>query len=171
MQFDWKAFTTLDRVIAGGGLVAFIAAFLPWYGATVGPFSATVSGWSAGFSAWAGALLLTVAGVLVVLRRSGANLSGGPVDPSLLVAIVAAVGLLLVVVRWLSFPQYHAGGGLSYDVGARYGIFIALIAGIAQVTAAIVARRSAGEHAPSARAEPEPSPPEPAPEAPVAPEE
>ena len=81
-------------------------------------------------------------------------------------AIVAAVGLLLVIVRWLSFPQYHAGGGLSYDVGARYGIFLALIAGIAEVTAAVMSRRSAGD-----QATPEPAPPEPGPDAPAAPEE
>jgi hypothetical protein len=166
MHFDWKAFTTLDRVVAVAALVAFISAFLPWYGASIGSYSATVSGWSAGFSAWAGALLLTAAGVLVVLRRSGTEMGSGNVDPSLLVAIVAAIGLLLVIVRWLSFPQYHAGGGLSYDVGARYGIFLALIAGIAEVTAAVMSRRSAGD-----QAAPEPAPPEPGPDAPAAPEE
>lgn len=170
MEFDWKRFTTLDRVIAGGALVAFIAAFLPWYGVSVGPFSVTVDGWSAGFSAWAGALLLTAAGVLVVLHRSGAKLSGGQVDPSLLVAIVAAVGLLLVVIRWVSFPRYQASG-LSYDVGARYGIYLALIAGIAEVTSAVMAMRASREQAPAAPAENPSEPAEPAPEAPAPPEE
>ena len=175
MQFDWKAFTTLDRVIVGGALVAFISAFLPWYGASVGPFSATVSGWSAGFSAWAGALLLTAAGVLVVLQRSRTDAATGGVDPSLLVTIVAAVGLLLVIVRWLSFPQYHLDGGLHYDVGARYGIFLAVIAGIAEVTAAVMSRRSAGARATSApgepdRAPPDPTPPEPTPPNPTPPD-
>jgi hypothetical protein len=97
---------------------------------------------------------------------------GGRFEPSLLVAVVAAVGLLLVVIRWSSFPQYHAGGGLSYNVGARYGIFLALIAGIAEVTAAVMARRSSGEQAPSAPAEQQPAQPEPGPpDAPAAPEE
>ena len=63
------------------------------------------------------------------------------IDPSLLVAGVAALGLLLVVIRWVSFPRYN-GGGLSYDVGARYGIYLALIAGIAAVTAAVLAMRA-----------------------------
>ena len=170
MQFDWKAFTTLDRVIAGGGLVAFIATFLPWYGVSVGPFSVNVDGWSAGFSAWAGALLLTAAAVLVVLRRSGSDLAGTRIDPSMLVAIVAAVGLLLVIIRWVSFPRYESSG-LSYDVGARYGIYLALIAGLAQVTAAVMALRAAGEQAPSAPAEHPSEPAESPPEAPAAPEE
>ena len=79
MEFDAKRFSTLDWVIVAGAVIAFIAAFLPWYGATVGPFSASVSGWSAGFSAWAGALLLTASG-----RARGApplgclHVRGGP---------------------------------------------------------------------------------------------
>jgi hypothetical protein len=177
MKFDWNRLTTLDRVIAAGALVAFISLFLPWYGATVGPFSASVSGWSAGFSAWAGGVLLTAAGVLVVLRASDANIAGGRVGPWLLVSSVAALGLLLVIIRWLSFPTYHAAG-FSANVGARYGIFIALIAGIAEVTAAIMATRAAEEQMPwaatgqqPAQSEPVQSEREPAPEAPAAPED
>jgi hypothetical protein len=189
MEFDWKRVNTLDRVIIVGAAVAFIALFMPWYGASIGPFSASVSGWSAGFSAWAGGLLLTVAGVLVVLRHSGANLAGGRIGAPVLIATVAAVGLLLVIIRWLSFPTYHSAD-FSASVGARYGIFLALIAGIAEVTAAVMAMRAAKEEMPSApagqqptpaepvqtepvqtEAEPAPAEPEPAPEAPAAPGE
>src|SRR6266568_4937676 len=143
MRFDWKRLSTLDRVIAGGALLAFIALFLPWYGVTVGPFSASVSGWSAGFSAWAGSLLLTAAGVLLVLRRSGVKFGLPNVGPSVLVAGVAALGLLLVIIRWVTFPRYHVVG-VSYGVGARYGIYIALIAGIVEVTAAVMQMRASG---------------------------
>jgi hypothetical protein len=171
MSFDLNKLSTLDRVIAGGALVAFIAAFLPWYGASVGPFSASVSGWSAGFSAWAGALLLTAAGVIVVLRRSGAAMpSTGSVGPAVLVAGVAGVGLLLVIIRWVSFPSVHAAG-LSYNVGARYGIFLALIAGIAEVAASVMEMRASGERMPWAQAQGASPEPESPPEAPAAPEE
>lgn len=171
MRFDWKSFSTLDRAIAGGAAVAFIAAFLPWYGVSVGPFSVTVSGWSAGFTAWAGALLLTTAGVLLVLRRSGATLpSFGDAGPAAVVALVAAVGLLLVIIRWITFPRYHAVG-ISYGVGARYGIYLALIAGIAEVTAAVMQMRASGEQIPWGHGGHRPEPSEPAPEAPAAPEE
>ena len=169
MSFDWKQFSTLDRAIAGGAAVAFIAGFLPWYGVSVGPFSASVSGWSAGFTAWAGTLLLTAAGVLLVLRRSGAKFALGGVGPTVVVACVAAVGLLLVIIRWISFPRYHAVG-VSYGVGARYGIYLALIAGIVETTAAVMAMRASGEQLPWAQAQPteEHSVP---PEAPAAPDE
>lgn len=170
MSFDLKNLSTLDRVIAGDALVAFIAAFLPWYGVSFGGLGVTVSGWSAGFSAWAGALLLTAAGVLLVLRRAGATFNLGNVGPSVLVAGVAAVGLLLVIIRWISFPRYH-----DLDVGARYGIYIALIAGIAEVTAAVMAMRASGEQIPWTQGQRAPgqpaSAPESPPEAPAVPEE
>src|SRR5579862_1155217 len=160
MQLDPKRFGTLDWVIVGGAVIAFIAAFLPWYGATVGPFDASVSGWSAGFSAWAGALLLTGAGVLVALRRSGASMSAvGPIGPSAFVVLIAGLGLFLVIIRWLSFPTYHPAGGLSANVGARYGIYLALIAGIAEVTAAVMETRASGEPLPWATPAAEKKPP------------
>jgi hypothetical protein len=104
MRFDRKQLSTQDRVIAGGAAVAFIASFLPWYGVSVGPFSASVSGWSAGFTACAGAMLLTLAGVLLLLRRSGGTLPSLQVGPSVLVAGIASLGLLLVIIRWASLP-------------------------------------------------------------------
>jgi hypothetical protein len=159
MRFDWKQLSTLDRVIAGGAAVAFIASFMPWYGVSVGPFSASVSGWSAGFTAWAGALLLTFAGVLLVLRRSGATLPSLQVGPSVLVAGIAGLGLLLVIIRWASLPRYHLSD-LSYDAGARYGLYIALIAGIAEVAAAVMAMRASGESMPWAQANRAETPPD-----------
>jgi hypothetical protein len=137
MSFDWMRMSTLDRVIVVGSLIAFIATFLPWYGVSVLGLSASVSGWSAGFSAWAGSLLLTAAGVLLLLRRSGTTLEIGEAGPALIIAIVAAVGLLLVVIRWVSLPRYR-----GVDAGARYGLYIGLIAGIAVVTAAVMQLRA-----------------------------
>jgi hypothetical protein len=157
MSFDWKSFSTLDRAIAGGAAVAFITAFLPWYGVTVGPYSISTSGWSAGFSAWAGSLLLTAAGVLLVLRRSGMSMPSA-IGPALLVAAVAALGLLLVVIRWISFPRYR-----GVDVGARYGIYLALLAGIVEVAAAVMALRASGEEVPWAQSQQAPAPTEPSP--------
>ena len=73
MKVDLKRLSSLDRAVAGAAAVAFIAGFLPWWGYS-GPlslYSASVDGWSAGFTGWAGTLLLTLAGVYLVLRRQG----------------------------------------------------------------------------------------------------
>ncbi|MGH9299085.1 MAG: hypothetical protein ACRDZT_04160 [Acidimicrobiales bacterium] len=149
MKFDLKRLSSLDRLIAGGAGVVFIAAFLPWWGYS-GPlglaYSASVDGWSAGFTAWAGTLLLFGAGVYVVLRRSGTSMPSTPVGPSVLVAGVAGLGLLLVVVRWLTLPSVH--GGAAGSIGAKYGIWLAIIAGVVEVAAAVVEMRASGEPLP-----------------------
>jgi hypothetical protein len=153
MAFDSSRFTRLDWSVVGGAGVAFIAGFLPWWGYT-GPlslYSASVSGWSAGFTAWAGVLLLTLAGVYLFLRRSGRTLPAAGVGPSTVVVGVAGLGLLLVVIRWLTLPSVHAG--LAGSIGARYGIWIAIIAGAVEVAAAVVEWRASGEPVPWARAD------------------
>jgi len=143
VKFDLKRLNTLDRAIIGGALVAFIAGFLPWWGASAGLFDVSVKGWSAGFTAWAGTLLLTLAGVFQLLRRSGMSLPELPFGPSVIAAGVAALGLLLVVIRWLSLPSYNGIG-----VGTRYGMWVALIAGVVETAAAVVAMRTSGEPLP-----------------------
>jgi hypothetical protein len=109
MSFEWwKRLSALDRAIVGGGAIAFIALFLPWWGVEVFGFNASIDGWSAGFTAWAGGLLLTAAGVILVLRREGAKFALPNVGPSFLVAGVAALGLLLVIIRGRVFPAIAA---------------------------------------------------------------
>jgi hypothetical protein len=160
MKFDASKFSQLDWAIVGGAGVAFIAGFLPWYGYS-GPlslYSASVSGWSAGFAAWAGTLLLTLAGVYLFLRRSGASLPTLPFGPAVAVAGAGALGLLLVIIRWVTFPTVHAG--LAGSIGAKYGIYLALIAGVVEVGAAVIQFRASGEELPWAQKASEPSPPD-----------
>jgi hypothetical protein len=139
--------STVDRVIAGAALVAFVSLFLPWYGVTVGAVDVTGSG---GVTGSLGALLLTAAGVLVVYRKAGGALrSGRHAAPSGIVVLLAALGLLLVIVRWATLPRVHASAvNFSYSVGPRYGLYVALLAGIAETVAAVMALRSASEQAP-----------------------
>ena len=148
MSFDLKRLGRLDRMIAGGAAAVFVCGFLPWWGyqGPLSSYSASVDGWSAGFSAWAGILLLTRAGVYLVLRRSGVELPSMPVGPSVLVAGAATLGLFLIVVRWLTLPRVHAG--LAGSIGARFGIWLAILAGAVEVAGAISAMRGSGEPLP-----------------------
>ena len=149
MKFDVKQLSTLDRAIVGGAGVVFISGFLPWWGykgSISSLYSASVSGWSAGFTAWAGVLLLTLAGVVLVLRRSGVQLPALPVTPTLLVAAAALLGVVLVLIRWLTLPR--VSGGLAGSIGARYGIYVALIAAVVETGAAIAELRASGEPLP-----------------------
>ena len=62
------------------------------------------------------------------------------------VAGASAVGLALVVVRWLSLPRVHAG--LAGNVGPRFGLWLALAAGIVEVVGAVIEFRASGESLP-----------------------
>ena len=98
MRFDWKQLSTRDRVVVCFAGIALISLFLPWWGIDIVGFTLSVDGWSAGFTAWGGGLLLTAAGVLLALRRSGTAFSPN-VKPAALVASVATLELLLVIIR------------------------------------------------------------------------
>jgi hypothetical protein len=150
-----KQLNTLDRVIVGAAVVAFITLFLPWYEVTVGRLSVTGSGGVAGS---AGALLFVAAGVLLLFRRTGGSLlSGANAGPSAVVAGLAALGLVLVIVRWATLPRYHASGvGFSYSVDPSYGLYLALVAGIVETAAALLALRTQVEQRPWDEPAPEP---------------
>ena len=153
MKSDLGRLSQLDRGIAGGAAVVCISGFLPWYGYS-GPlsiYSASVSGFASGFTGWAGILLLFIAGLYLVLRRMEVALPALPVGPAVAVAGLAALGLLLVVIRWLTFPSVHAG--LAGSIGAKYGVWIALLAGIVEVACAVVELRASGEELPWAQAQ------------------
>jgi hypothetical protein len=147
----WARLSTVDRCIAVGAVVVFVAGFLPWWGYT-GPahlYNASVSGWSSGFTAWAGLVLLTAAGAFHVARLSDVKLPELPFGPAVVVAGAAALGLLLVIVRWLTLPRVN--GGLVGSVGARFGIWIAIVAAAVELAGAVSVLRGSGERLPWAQ--------------------
>ncbi len=163
MKFDASKLSRLDWGIAGGAAVAFVSLFLSWYGASgsAGGFhySGSVSGWSVGFLGWAGALLITLAGVLLVLRRMETSMPELPIGPALLTAGLAVLGVVFILIKWSDLPSASVPG-VSY--GAKYGLFVGLIAGIVAAGCAIVELRESGESmpwAPKAAAAAEPAAP------------
>jgi hypothetical protein len=153
MNFDLGRLNTTDRVIVGGAVVVFVSAFLPWWGYS-GPlaiYSASVMGWSAGFTAWAGIVLLVAAGAYVVLLRSEVKLPNANVGRAVLVAGAAVIGFVLVLLRWLTMPRVSAG--LAGSIGPRYGLWLAVLAGLVETAAAVVALRASGEPLPWAKRE------------------
>lgn len=163
MKFDASRLSQLDWGIAGGGAVAFISLFFAWFGASGGAagfhYSGSVSGWSVGFFGWAGALLVTLAGVLLVLRRMETSLPELPIGPALLTAALAALGTVFILIKWSDLPSASVPG-ISY--GAKYGLFIGLLAGIVATVCAVLELRESGEAmpwAPKAAAPAEPAAP------------
>jgi hypothetical protein len=115
---------------------------------SAGAFSATVSGWSAGYGLL-GALLLIAAAVFFLLVRAEVNLPKLPVTPLVITLAASALGLLLVVIRWISLPRGGGGfGGRSYSYGGRFGIWITVLAGVVEVASAVMLFRKSGESLP-----------------------
>jgi len=149
MAFDPKKLTPLDWAIVGGGIVVFIAMFMPWWGYDAGLISASVSGWSTGFTGWFGGLLLIAAAVYVALRRAEVSLPDLPIGPAVTAAGAAVIGLAFVLLRWLTMPRRHIRIGTSrVGYGAKFGIWLAILAGIVEAAAAVVELRSSGEPVP-----------------------
>jgi hypothetical protein len=114
-----------------------------------GSFSPSVSGWSTSYG-WLGALLIIAAGVYLALLRSEVNLTKMPLTPAVVVLGAAALGTLIVVLRWITMPSGGVGiAGFSY--GPRIGIYLTIVAGVVQVVAAVALFRSSGEKLPWAK--------------------
>lgn len=148
-SFDINKYSTQEKVLGGAAIVALIALFLPWYGASVGSFSASVSGWHTSYG-WFGGLLLVVAGVYLVLLRSQVTLPRIPVTPMVIITGLAMLGTLIIAIRWLTLPSGHGGlaGIISYSYGPRVGIFLALIAGLVESVVGVLLFRASGEKLP-----------------------
>ena len=148
---DWRKLSTDDRVIAGAGATALISMFLPWWGYSSGIYSASVSGFGSGYG-WIGALLIFIAGLYLVMVRSGSNVPKFSYGPAVLVLGASAIDTLLVALRWLMLPSDSAGvAGVSvFNRGPRVGIIRTLAVGIVQVFFALRQFRGSGESVPGA---------------------
>jgi hypothetical protein len=147
VPFDPKRLSQTDWAIVGGGAVALLSTFMPWFGVHVLGVDVTVSGWRCGFIGWFGALLLAAAAVYVAMRRSDLKVPELPLSPAVVPLGLAALGLVFVVWRWLTMPRAHISG-LASDYGPRFGIWLAIIAGAVEVGGAVMQFRASGEKLP-----------------------
>lgn len=147
-QFDMSKLSTADRIVAGAGVVALIALFLPWYGWSGDGVSYSVSGFSSGYG-WLGALLVVAAGAYLVMQRSGSNMPKTSVGPAVTVLGASIIGALLVIIRWVSLPSGHDTLG-SFSYGPGIGIYLALLAGVVQAFFAYRLYKGSGEKSPFA---------------------
>lgn len=126
---DLSKLTTSDRIIAGSGIVLFIASFLPWFSLDFGPLGkADGNGWDVGFF-WGGlpALLgLAAAGIVLASRLGSASMPDLPITWGQAFLGAGALSALLVVLK-LAIGHEEAGIDLDRD----WGLFVAAIAAVA----------------------------------------
>jgi hypothetical protein len=132
--FDLKQIKRNDHLVIGGGIVAFLASFMPYLGWSYGPFSYSVNAWHS--FAILGLLFIFAAAVITALRVFGnTSMPSLPVGPNVLVAGLAILGTLLVLIRGLTVTHYSL----------QWGGYLVLLAGIAEAVGAFMNFQASGE--------------------------
>ena len=141
---------TNDLVVIGAGVLMFVDSLLPWYGASYQGHSSNTGAWSAGFGAWFSVLLvIAVAGVAaarVFGGRSFPPIAGGVVSWNFLAAAVSVLALIIILLRWVTYPSAPNYPGFS--AGAKFGTYLALIIAAVQAVFGYLSVVAAGERLP-----------------------
>jgi hypothetical protein len=145
---DFSKLKTSDWLIGGGGIVLFIASFLPWFKVSVScggvgfGGSATGNGWDVGFL-WAGVpVILGLAMVAYVAIKAFApdtNLPDLPIPWSQALLGAGALATLLILIKLLIGEDGGGSGfGCSVDVSRSFGLFLAFLASAAMTAGAFL---------------------------------
>jgi hypothetical protein len=138
---DWRAVARMDLSTLVLGILLFVLSLaLPYYGASARGFNV-----SASINAWHSwnvlALLLALVATLVIAVQVFADttLPSLPVGYRWVAAGLAALGLLIFIIRTFTLPHGDAGLGVSY--GLRWGAWVDLILFVLFTGAAVLAAR------------------------------
>jgi hypothetical protein len=139
---DLSKLTLSDKIIAGSGILLFIAYFLPWF--KVDGFGDSVS-WSGGdvgflWSTFPMLIGLVMAGVVIASKMFDVKLPDLPIPWGQALLGAGALAALLVVLKLLIGEDY---------VDRAYGLFIAAIAAIGLAVGGYL-KFQEGDTAPSA---------------------
>jgi hypothetical protein len=137
---DFSKLSRNEQIALGGGVLAVISLFLPWYGVSGFGISVNISAFDSGLFAWGG-LLLTIAGAAILLLKAFemSDVKVGNLAAEQFALILAGVGLVFIVLRWLTETSL-----------TRFGLFLGLIAAAAVTYACFGAMKEAGLELPSA---------------------
>jgi len=124
--------TRREQVIGIAAVVVLIAIFLPWQSVSLPSHTYHFDGWTTGRTGWIGALLLSAAGEYLIARRLEYRLWAPRFGASRVAAAAAVIGLALVIVRLATLPTVP-----GIHSSPSYGLWIALVAGVIETTAAI----------------------------------
>ena len=156
---DLREMPRNDLGVLATGVLAFIASFFPYYGASV---SAGGFHGSASTSAWHSYATLALLLILVATAAAAAQVFAGQSLPelgvswNLVVVGLSALGTVLLIIR--SFTLDHGDiGGLSY--GLRWGAYVLMILCVVQTAFASLRMRAAGDAMPWTQGGAAPSPP------------
>ncbi len=123
---DLNKLTTSDKVIAGSGIVLFIAYFLPWFKVEAFGVSVTANGSDVGFlwSTLPMLIGLVMAGVVIASKLFDVKLPEIPIPWGQAHLALGAIAAILVLLKLL------IGEDPSELVDRAFGLFLAALAAI-----------------------------------------
>ncbi|MCP3994170.1 MAG: hypothetical protein GY722_03760 [bacterium] len=137
---DFSKLNQNQQIALGGGVLAIIALFVPWYGVSGLGISINISAFDSGFLAWGG-LLLTIAGAVILLLKAleVSDVKVGNLAAEQFALVLAGVGLVLIILRWIT----------ENDI-TKFGLYLGLIAAAVVTYGAFGSMKDAGLEMPSA---------------------
>jgi hypothetical protein len=136
-----------ELILVLAGLVAFISSFTHWFQVSVSAtflgdlYVGSTNGWSSGIGAWGAILLLMAVGTMALLPTFGVAQKLHGRYP--LFMILAAIALVLVIIRWATYPTVPASeSGAQLSAGAGLGTYLCLFAALAATGFSYLALRA-----------------------------
>ena len=137
---DFSKLSRNQQIALGGGVLAIISLFVPWYGVSGLGISINATAFESGLFAWGG-LLLTIAGAAILLLKALeiSDVKVANLAAEQLALVLAGVGLVFIVLRWLTDNDF-----------TKFGLFLGLVAAAVVTYGAYGAMQDEGLEMPSA---------------------
>ncbi len=137
---DFSKLSRNQQLALGGGVLALISLFVPWYGVSGLGITINASAFDAGLFAWGG-LLLTIgaAAILVLKALEISDVKVGNLAAEQFALILGAIGLVFILLRWITDNDF-----------TKFGLYLGIVAAGLVSYAAYGAMSDAGLELPSA---------------------
>ena len=137
---DFSKLSRNQQLAFGGGVLALISLFVPWYGVSGLGITINASAFDAGLFAWGG-LLLTIgaAAILVLKALEISDVKVGNLAAEQFALILGAIGLVFILLRWITDNDF-----------TKFGLYLGIVAAGLVTYAAYGAMSDAGLELPSA---------------------
>lgn len=139
--------STPDLIVVGAAAVMLVDSLLPWYGYDASGWHPTYTAFQSGFLAFFPMLFVLLVGGFAATRAWNAadGTPDGAIGPgrltwNLLYLIADAAAFLLLLLFWATLP-----GLTGASIGAKIGVYVAIVVTLAQAAGAFLAMVAAGE--------------------------
>lgn len=127
---DFSRLSTGAKLALVSAAILAVNLFLPWYSVDFGIVKATLNAFDADFLAWGGSLIAIAGATVLLLKAMGTKtVSAGQLLTEQLALILGGIGLILIVLRWITksnFVDFGVYLGIVAAALVTYGSFMAM---------------------------------------------